>query len=44
MFFANLITNNILDSDEVEFMRTLHSKTVLTVGNKKLEINKRVMR
>ena len=43
MLFANLLTNNILDSDEVEFLRTLYSKTVLTVGNQKVEINKGVM-
>ena len=43
MLFANLLTNNILDLDEVEFMGTLYSKTVLTVGNQKVEINKGVM-
>ena len=32
MLFANLLTNNILDSDEVEFLRTLYSKTVLNGG------------
>ena len=43
MLFANLIINNVLDSDEVEFLRTLYSKTVLTVANQKVEINKGVM-
>ena len=43
MLFANLLTNNILDSDEVELLRTLYSKIVLIVGNKKVEINKGVM-
>ena len=43
MFFVNLLTNNILDSDELEFLRTLYSKTVLTVDNQKVEINEGVM-
>ena len=40
---TTLLTNKILDSDEVEFLRTLYSKTVLTVGNQKGEINKGIM-
>ena len=40
---ANVLTNNILDSDKIEFLRALYSKTVLTVSNKKVEINKEVM-
>ena len=42
MLLINLITNNILDPDEVEFLRPLYSKSVLDVGNKKVEINKGV--
>ena len=42
MLFADFITNNIL-ADEVEFLRILYSKTVLTVSNRKVETNKRVM-
>ena len=41
--FANLLTNNILYSDELEFLRTFYSKTVLIVGNQKVEISKGVM-
>ena len=43
MLFANLLTNDILDSDEVEFLGSCYSKTVLTVGKQKVEINKGVM-
>ena len=43
MFFANLLTNNILDLVEVEFLRTFYSNTVLTVDNQKVEINKGIM-
>ena len=43
MLFANLLINKMLDSHEVEFLRTLHSKIVLNVDNQKVEINKRVM-
>ena len=40
MLYANLLTNKILDSDKVEFLRTIYSKTVWTLGNQKVEINK----
>ena len=43
MLFANLLISNILDSDELKILKTFYSKIILTVGDKKLEINKGVM-
>ena len=43
ILLVNLLTNHILNSDEVEFLRTLYSKTILTVGNQKAKINKGVI-
>jgi len=43
MLFDILTDKNILDQEEVAFLRTLYSKTTLMVGNKKVEINKGVM-
>jgi len=43
LLFNILHDKNILDSEEIAFLRTLYSKTTLTVGNKKVEIHKGVM-
>jgi len=43
MLFRILLQKNILVSEEVSFLRTLYSKTTLTVGNNKVQINKGVM-
>jgi hypothetical protein len=43
MLFKSLRQNNILDEDEITFIRTLYSKTNLTVGNEKVRIYKGVM-
>ncbi len=43
MLFSTLLSKRILNDDEITFLRTLYSKTTLTVGNGKIEIHKGVM-
>ena len=43
MLFDTIAINNTLDSEEIAFLRTLYSKTTLTVGNQKVQMNKGVM-
>jgi len=43
MLFESLKENNILETDEISFLRTLYSKTSLTVGKEKVKVHKGVM-
>ena len=43
MLFKSLEQNKILENDEIVFMRTLYSKTNLTIGKEKVQIHKGVM-
>jgi hypothetical protein len=43
MLFESLKENKILENDEIAFLRTLYTKTKLTIGKEKVEIHRGVM-